>query len=41
MIDDALTDQNLRVPPSNHFEKLQGKRDGYRLDQVDRVAQRL
>ena len=25
MIDDAVTDQDLRVPPSNHFEKLRGK----------------
>jgi len=25
MIDDATTEQDLRVPPSNHFEKLQGK----------------
>jgi toxin HigB-1 len=25
MIDDATTDRDLRVPPSNHFEKLQGK----------------
>jgi toxin HigB-1 len=25
MIDDAATDQDLRVPPSNHFEKLHGK----------------
>ena len=24
MIDDAATDQDLRVPPSNHFEKLGG-----------------
>ncbi len=24
MIDDAVTDQDLRAPPSNHFEKLQG-----------------
>ncbi|MGE3152154.1 MAG: type II toxin-antitoxin system RelE/ParE family toxin [Nitrospiraceae bacterium] len=24
MIDDATTDQDLRVPPSNHFEKLSG-----------------
>ncbi len=24
MIDDATTDQDLRVPPSNHFEKLKG-----------------
>ena len=28
MIDDATTDQDLRVPPSNHFEKLRGKLDG-------------
>ena len=25
MIDDAMTDQDLRVPPSNHFEKLRGE----------------
>lgn len=25
MLDDATTDQDLRVPPSNHFEKLSGK----------------
>ena len=25
MIDDATTDQDLRVPPNNHFEKLRGK----------------
>ena len=24
MIDDATTDQDLRVPPSNHFERLRG-----------------
>ena len=24
MIDDAVTDQDLRAPPSNHFEKLRG-----------------
>ncbi len=28
MIDDATTDQDLRVPPSNHFEKLRGKLAG-------------
>ena len=28
MIDDATTDQDLRVPPSNHFEKLRGPLDG-------------
>ena len=25
MVDDASTDQDLRIPPSNHFEKLRGK----------------
>jgi proteic killer suppression protein len=29
MLDDATTDQDLRVPPSNHFEKLSGKLKGY------------
>ena len=24
MLDDATTDRDLRVPPSNHFEKLRG-----------------
>lgn len=24
LIDDATTDQDLRIPPSNHFEKLRG-----------------
>jgi proteic killer suppression protein len=28
MIDDATTDQDLRVPPSNHFEKLKGNLAG-------------
>lgn len=28
MIDDATTDADLRVPPSNHFEKLQGNLAG-------------
>lgn len=28
MIDDATADQDLRVPPSNHFEKLRGKLAG-------------
>ena len=26
--DDAVTDQDLRVPPSNHFEKLRGNLAG-------------
>ena len=29
MLDDATTDADLRVPPSNHFEKLSGKLAGY------------
>lgn len=36
MIDDAMTDQDLRVPPSNHFEKLQGSLDGYYSIRVNR-----
>jgi proteic killer suppression protein len=28
MIDDAITDQDLRAPPSNHFEKLRGNLAG-------------
>lgn len=29
MIDDATTDHDLRVPPSNHFEKLRGGLDAF------------
>ena len=29
MIDDATTDQDLRIPPSNHFEKLRGHLGSY------------
>ncbi|MFZ0707235.1 MAG: type II toxin-antitoxin system RelE/ParE family toxin [Candidatus Korobacteraceae bacterium] len=28
MLDDATNDQDLRVPPSNHFEKLRGNLAG-------------
>lgn len=28
MIDDAITEQDLRIPPSNHFEKMRGKLEG-------------
>ena len=28
MVDDAASDQDLRVPPSNHFEKLSGSLQG-------------
>jgi proteic killer suppression protein len=36
MLDDAATDQDLRVPPSNHFEKLSGKLKGYHSVRVNR-----
>jgi proteic killer suppression protein len=36
MIDDAMTDQDLRVPPSNHFEKLRGNLDGWHSIRVNR-----
>jgi proteic killer suppression protein len=29
LIDDATSDQDLRVPPSNHFEKLRGNLTGF------------
>jgi proteic killer suppression protein len=35
MLDDATTDQDLRVPPSNHFEKLRGKLRGYHSIRVN------
>jgi toxin HigB-1 len=36
MIDDAATDLDLRVPPSNHFEKLRGHLDGYHSIRVNK-----
>jgi proteic killer suppression protein len=36
MIDDATTDQDLRVPPSNHFEKLRGNLAGLRSIRVNK-----
>ncbi|MBI2742160.1 MAG: type II toxin-antitoxin system RelE/ParE family toxin [Rhodospirillales bacterium] len=36
MIDDAMTDRDLRVPPSNHFEKLQGHLAGYHSIRVNK-----
>ncbi|CDZ73060.1 Plasmid maintenance system killer [Neorhizobium galegae bv. orientalis] len=36
MIDDSLTDQDLRVPPSNHFEKLRGNLDGFCSIRINR-----
>ena len=35
MLDDAMTDQDLRVPPSNHFEKLRGNLAGFRSIRVN------
>lgn len=36
MIDDATSDQDLHVPPSNHFEKLRGNLSGYHSIRVNR-----
>jgi proteic killer suppression protein len=35
MIDDSATDQDLRVPPSNHFEKLRGDLAGFHAIRVN------
>lgn len=35
MIDDAVTDQDLRVPPNNRFEKLRGNPAGLHSIRVD------
>jgi toxin HigB-1 len=36
MIDDATSDQDLRVPPSNNFEKLQGALEGLHSIRVNK-----
>ncbi len=36
MLDDATSDQDLRVPPSNHFEKLRGTLDGWHSIRVNK-----
>jgi proteic killer suppression protein len=36
MIDDAMTDQDLRVPPSNHLEKLSGNLEGFHSLRVNK-----
>jgi toxin HigB-1 len=36
MIDDATTDRDLRVPPSNHFERLSGNLAGFHSIRVNR-----
>ena len=35
-IDDATTDQDLRMPPSNHFEKLRGNLSGFHSIRVNK-----
>jgi proteic killer suppression protein len=35
MLDDATTDRDLRVPPSNHFEKLRGSLEGLNAIRVN------
>jgi proteic killer suppression protein len=35
MLDDAVSEQDLRVPPSNHFEKLRGQLDGWHSIRVN------
>jgi proteic killer suppression protein len=36
MIDDATTDQDLRIPPSNHFERLRGELEGLHSIRVNK-----
>ncbi|WP_119422491.1 type II toxin-antitoxin system RelE/ParE family toxin [Desertibaculum subflavum] len=35
MLDDATCDQDLRIPPSNHFEKLSGRLAGWHSIRVN------
>ncbi|SNS22682.1 proteic killer suppression protein [Granulicella rosea] len=35
LLDDATTDADLRIPPSNHFEKLSGKLEGWHSIRVN------
>jgi proteic killer suppression protein len=35
MIDDAIADEDLRMPPSNHFEKLRGDLRGFHSIRVN------
>jgi proteic killer suppression protein len=35
LLDDAMSDSDLRVPPSNHFEKLRGNLDGWHSIRVN------
>ena len=35
MLDDAASERDLRVPPSNHFEKLRGNLEGWHSIRVN------
>jgi proteic killer suppression protein len=35
LLDDAMSDSDLRVPPSNHFEKLHGNLTGWHSIRVN------
>jgi proteic killer suppression protein len=35
LMDDAMSDADLRVPPSNHFDKLRGNLDGWHSIRVN------
>ena len=35
LLDDAVVDSDLRVPPSNHFEKLSGNLEGWHSIRVN------
>ncbi len=35
LVDDAVSDADLRVPPSNHFEKLRGDLSGWHSIRVN------
>ncbi|MEX2647475.1 MAG: type II toxin-antitoxin system RelE/ParE family toxin [Alphaproteobacteria bacterium] len=41
MIDDSTTDQDLRVPPSKHFERLRGNLEGLHSIRVNRQWRRI
>ena len=36
LIDDATSDEDLRAPPSNHFEKLRGRLEGMHSIRVNK-----
>lgn len=36
LLDDATDDRDLRVPPSNHFEKLSGSLDGLHAIRINK-----